>query len=193
MLSLTDSLQLRHLKISNRNVHSAMTRNRATGNVPNHYNVEYYTQRVRGGAGLIVTEGTLVTQQGYVSSFCRSVSCPVVQFYFFFGKLLELPNFSPELNGLTHLASGIQSKLPLGGKWLNRYTMLGVSYSVRFVRLLFFFFSVIRSFVTSLYSSCGTVRIFAPISLQSGVIVDMPLSWSIKSPGYAGTNLIWRG
>ncbi|THG94015.1 hypothetical protein EW026_g7369 [Hermanssonia centrifuga] len=31
---------------------------------PNEYNVKYYTQHAKGGAGLILTEGTLVSQQG---------------------------------------------------------------------------------------------------------------------------------
>ena len=49
---------------------SAMTRNRSLPTtIPNETNVEYYKQRARGGAGLIVTEGILITQQGYVSFF----------------------------------------------------------------------------------------------------------------------------
>jgi 2,4-dienoyl-CoA reductase-like NADH-dependent reductase (Old Yellow Enzyme family) len=44
---------------------SAMTRNRSVPtNVPNDFNVEYYKQRAKGGAGLIVTEGILIAQQG---------------------------------------------------------------------------------------------------------------------------------
>ncbi|OJA16878.1 hypothetical protein AZE42_13866 [Rhizopogon vesiculosus] len=44
---------------------SALTRSRSVPtNVPNDINLEYYTQRARGGAGLITTEGTLISQQG---------------------------------------------------------------------------------------------------------------------------------
>ncbi|KAG5638345.1 hypothetical protein H0H81_000588 [Sphagnurus paluster] len=43
---------------------SALTRNRALGTIPNDIMVEYYGQRSVGGAGLIVTEGTLVSRQG---------------------------------------------------------------------------------------------------------------------------------
>jgi len=41
---------------------SALTRDRATGTIPNEVMQEYYVQR--SGAGLIVTEGTLITRQG---------------------------------------------------------------------------------------------------------------------------------
>ncbi|EJC99585.1 FMN-linked oxidoreductase [Fomitiporia mediterranea MF3/22] len=51
--------------LRNRLVMSALTRDRsAPTNVPNDLNVEYYKQRAEGGAGLIVTEGTLISQQG---------------------------------------------------------------------------------------------------------------------------------
>lgn len=43
---------------------SALTRNRAPGTVPNDLMKEYYVQRA--AAGLIVSEGTLVTRQGYI-------------------------------------------------------------------------------------------------------------------------------
>ena len=44
---------------------SALTRDRSVPtNVPNHVNLEYYEQRAKGGAGLIVSEGILIVQQG---------------------------------------------------------------------------------------------------------------------------------
>jgi 2,4-dienoyl-CoA reductase-like NADH-dependent reductase (Old Yellow Enzyme family) len=43
----------------------SLTRNRADGNVPSDLQVEHYRQRARGGAGLIITEGLLIVQQGY--------------------------------------------------------------------------------------------------------------------------------
>ncbi|KAJ7460997.1 hypothetical protein B0H11DRAFT_2057719 [Mycena galericulata] len=43
---------------------SALTRNRSTDTVPNEIMLEYYVQRATGGAGLIVSEGTLITRQG---------------------------------------------------------------------------------------------------------------------------------
>lgn len=44
---------------------AAMTRNRnIPTNVPNDVVLEYYVQRAKGGCGLIMTEGTLIVQQG---------------------------------------------------------------------------------------------------------------------------------
>ncbi|KIJ35199.1 hypothetical protein M422DRAFT_262582 [Sphaerobolus stellatus SS14] len=44
---------------------SALMRSRSLPtNIPNETNVEYYKQRAHGDAGLIVTEGTLICQQG---------------------------------------------------------------------------------------------------------------------------------
>lgn len=52
------------LKLKNRIVMAPLTRTRAEnrGKVPNELMVEYYTQRA--GAGLIITEGTFVSEQG---------------------------------------------------------------------------------------------------------------------------------
>ena len=62
---ISTPLRLGDLTLRNRNVMASLTRNRAIPtNVPNKFNVEYYTQRAKGGAGLIVSEGTLVSQQG---------------------------------------------------------------------------------------------------------------------------------
>ncbi|KAF9254587.1 FMN-linked oxidoreductase [Marasmius fiardii PR-910] len=62
--SLFQPLKLGELTLSNRVIMSALTRNRSPDTVPNSVNVEYYRQRARGGAGMIVTEGTLITPQG---------------------------------------------------------------------------------------------------------------------------------
>ncbi|KAF7364076.1 Artemisinic aldehyde Delta(11(13)) reductase [Mycena sanguinolenta] len=43
---------------------SALTRNRSPATVPNDLMLKYYVQRAEGGAGLIVSEGILVTRQG---------------------------------------------------------------------------------------------------------------------------------
>ena len=52
------------LKLKNRIVMAPLTRTRAEnrGRVPNELMAEYYTQRA--GAGLIITEGTFVSEQG---------------------------------------------------------------------------------------------------------------------------------
>ncbi len=50
------------LTLQNRLVMSPLTRNRATGNIPNELMVEYYAQR--GSAGLIITEGTSPSPNG---------------------------------------------------------------------------------------------------------------------------------
>jgi N-ethylmaleimide reductase len=62
--ALFTPLQVGDITLKNRVVMAPLTRNRATrGNdAPNALNVEYYRQRA--GAGLIITEGTQVSQQG---------------------------------------------------------------------------------------------------------------------------------
>jgi len=53
------------VELKNRIVMSALTRDRSVPtNVPNKTNLEYYEQRAAGGTGLIVCEGTLISQQG---------------------------------------------------------------------------------------------------------------------------------
>lgn len=71
--SLFEPIQLGPITLKNRIFISAMGRNRSVPtNIPNALNVEYYRQRAAGGAGLIISEGTLITQQGYVAF----VHCP---------------------------------------------------------------------------------------------------------------------
>ena len=50
------------LTLQNHLVMSPLTRNRATGNIPNELMAEYYAQR--GSAGLIITEGTSPSPNG---------------------------------------------------------------------------------------------------------------------------------
>lgn len=61
---LFEPFRLGEIELKNRLVMAPLTRNRATrGNdAPNALNVEYYRQRA--GAGLIITEGTQISQQG---------------------------------------------------------------------------------------------------------------------------------
>ncbi|KAJ7627841.1 hypothetical protein DFH06DRAFT_1006841 [Mycena polygramma] len=54
--------------LSNRTGMSALTRNRSTQTVPNEIMLKYYVQRAKGGAGLIISQGTLIWPQGYFSS-----------------------------------------------------------------------------------------------------------------------------
>ncbi|KAL0575124.1 hypothetical protein V5O48_006850 [Marasmius crinis-equi] len=62
---LFQSLKVGSLTLKNRVVMSALTRSRSIQNAtPNEVNVEYYRQRARGGTGLIVSEGVLITPQG---------------------------------------------------------------------------------------------------------------------------------
>ncbi|KAJ7061601.1 flavoprotein NADH-dependent oxidoreductase [Mycena amicta] len=63
-MSLLTPLKIGSVTISNRVGMSGLTRNRSTKTVPNDIMREYYTQRAEGGAGLIVTEGVLITRQG---------------------------------------------------------------------------------------------------------------------------------
>ncbi|EKM51954.1 uncharacterized protein PHACADRAFT_165282 [Phanerochaete carnosa HHB-10118-sp] len=63
--NITDPLNLGDLVVRNRNVMASLTRNRSLPtNVPNEVNLEYYLQRAKGGCGLIMSEGTLISQQG---------------------------------------------------------------------------------------------------------------------------------
>ncbi|KAF8134750.1 hypothetical protein K438DRAFT_1997579 [Mycena galopus ATCC 62051] len=64
MSALFSPLKLGSTTIPNRLGMSALTRSRATATVPNEIMLKYYTQRAAGGAGLIVSEGTLITRQG---------------------------------------------------------------------------------------------------------------------------------
>jgi 2,4-dienoyl-CoA reductase-like NADH-dependent reductase (Old Yellow Enzyme family) len=70
--ALFKPLQLGSITVRNRIFMSALTRNRAikdpkdasSATVPTDLMAEYYAQRARGGAGLIVTEGVLISRQG---------------------------------------------------------------------------------------------------------------------------------
>jgi N-ethylmaleimide reductase len=59
---LYSKTNLGSLSLQNRLVMSPLTRNRATGNIPNDLMVEYYAQRA--SAGLIITEGTSPSPNG---------------------------------------------------------------------------------------------------------------------------------
>ncbi|KAJ7173495.1 flavoprotein NADH-dependent oxidoreductase [Mycena filopes] len=62
--TLFTPLQLGSVTIPNRLGMSALTRNRSPSTVPNELMKQYYEQRAAGGAGLIVSEGVLITRQG---------------------------------------------------------------------------------------------------------------------------------
>ncbi|KAJ6631414.1 hypothetical protein B0H10DRAFT_2172359 [Mycena sp. CBHHK59/15] len=64
MSLLFNPLKLGSTTIPNRIGMSALTRNRSTDTVPNEIMEKYYVQRALGGAGLVVSEGTLITRQG---------------------------------------------------------------------------------------------------------------------------------
>ncbi|KAJ7746766.1 hypothetical protein DFH07DRAFT_588535 [Mycena maculata] len=64
MSALFTPFNLGSVVIPNRIGMSALTRNRSSATIPNEIMRKYYEQRAVGGAGLIVTEGTLITRQG---------------------------------------------------------------------------------------------------------------------------------
>ncbi|KAJ7090996.1 hypothetical protein C8R44DRAFT_835902 [Mycena epipterygia] len=64
MSTLFTPLQLGSFTIPNRIGMSPMTRDRSTDTVPNKLMKKYYVQRAVGAAGLIVSEGALITRQG---------------------------------------------------------------------------------------------------------------------------------
>ncbi len=63
MSLLFSQIKFGPLTLKNRLVMSPLTRNRATGNVPNDLMVEYYAQRA-SSAGLVITEGTSPSPNG---------------------------------------------------------------------------------------------------------------------------------
>lgn len=62
MPSLFEPAQAGDIALANRIVMAPLTRNRSPGAIPNNLNATYYEQRAT--AGLIVTEGTPISQQG---------------------------------------------------------------------------------------------------------------------------------
>lgn len=72
--ALFEPLTLGPITLPNKIIMSALTRARSVPtNIPNELNVEYYTQRAKGGAGLIVSEGVPVVLQGCVSDILYSM------------------------------------------------------------------------------------------------------------------------
>jgi len=61
-VSLFDPVQLGELALANRIAMAPLTRNRAVNNIPSELTSTYYTQRA--SAGLLISEGTPVSQQG---------------------------------------------------------------------------------------------------------------------------------
>ncbi|KAF7293124.1 Oxidored-FMN domain-containing protein [Mycena kentingensis (nom. inval.)] len=64
MASLFSPIQIGSHTVANRIGMAAMTRSRCTDTRANDIMLEYYLQRAKGGAALIVTEGILVSRQG---------------------------------------------------------------------------------------------------------------------------------
>ncbi|CAN7544366.1 alkene reductase [Rhizobium sp. LjRoot30] len=62
MPSLFDPITIGDISLANRIVMAPLTRNRSPNAVPRQLNAEYYRQRA--SAGLLITEGTPITQQG---------------------------------------------------------------------------------------------------------------------------------
>lgn len=67
--NLAKPVQIGAILARNGAIMASLTRNRSgpgekTDSIPNTDNLEYYRQRAAGGAGLILTEGTLISQQG---------------------------------------------------------------------------------------------------------------------------------
>lgn len=62
MATLFEPARAGDIELANRIVMAPLTRNRSPGNIPNDLNVTYYSQRA--SAGLIISEGTPISQQG---------------------------------------------------------------------------------------------------------------------------------
>ena len=76
--TLFDPVQVGAWKLSNRVVMAPLTRNRAPGSIPTPIMATYYGQRANPvtGAGLIVSEGTPVCDQGYGYSDTPGIHTP---------------------------------------------------------------------------------------------------------------------
>jgi len=74
--ALFTPLKVGNKTVKNRITMAALTRNRAENTYPTQLMKEHYVQRA--GAGLLVTEATLVTRQGYV--FCTVLFTPLNAF-----------------------------------------------------------------------------------------------------------------
>ncbi|KAF8188254.1 hypothetical protein K438DRAFT_1972441 [Mycena galopus ATCC 62051] len=64
MSALFTPVKLGSITFPNRIGMAALTRNRSTATVPNEIMLKHYLQRVKGGAGLIVSEAILISPQG---------------------------------------------------------------------------------------------------------------------------------
>ena len=71
--ALLRPLPLGDITLKNRITMAALTRNRAENTYTNDLMKKYYIQRAEGGAGLIVSEGILITRQGCVM-LCQCVA-----------------------------------------------------------------------------------------------------------------------
>jgi hypothetical protein len=87
---------------------------------------EYYVQRVKGGAGLIISEGTLISRQGLV---VYSHTCQLV---------VLLKWYDAGLSGKMRLEYGIKNKWRLGRRSQTLYMLKAASYSARSVMYLCF-------------------------------------------------------
>lgn len=76
--ALFTPLKVGDITVPNRIQIAPMTRNRSDKTVPSDLMAEYYAQRARGGAGLIVSDGVLITRQGYVEISYRQGSSSIL-------------------------------------------------------------------------------------------------------------------
>ncbi len=67
--TMFDPIKAGDLHLANRFVMAPLTRNRATHAVPTALMAEYYAQRA--SAGLLITETTVICQQGRDARMCR--------------------------------------------------------------------------------------------------------------------------
>jgi 2,4-dienoyl-CoA reductase-like NADH-dependent reductase (Old Yellow Enzyme family) len=74
MMQLLTSYDLAGLTLANRVIMAPMTRSRARDTVPDASTAEYYRQRA--GAGLIITEGSQITQEGQGYLFTPGIFSP---------------------------------------------------------------------------------------------------------------------
>jgi anthraniloyl-CoA monooxygenase len=66
-------LKVRDIELVNRVCVSPMAQYRATGGLPNDWHFVHYSERAKGGAGLVFTEMTCVSAQGRISPGCTGL------------------------------------------------------------------------------------------------------------------------
>lgn len=73
---LFEKFDLKGVPLKNRIVMAPMTRAKAPGNIPNENTISYYSQRAKGGVGLIISEGSYINSYAAEDNFSDPSKVP---------------------------------------------------------------------------------------------------------------------